>query len=74
MTISQIWGLAFLALSVGVLTAGIVADARIGRRQRRLAALDAAADAARRAGEILNGSRNSRSNRRNKEESDGHDD
>lgn len=56
MTLSQIWGLAFLALSVGMLTAGIVADVRLGRRQRRRAALDAAADAARRAGEILNGS------------------
>lgn len=67
MTISQILGLAFLAVGAGMLTAGIVADARIGRRQQRREELDAAADAARRAGDILNGSHNSRSNRRNEE-------
>ena len=49
-TISQVWGLAFLALSGGILVCGIVIDARIAasrRRRERQAAL--------RSGAILTG-------------------
>jgi len=50
MTISQVWGLAFLALSGGILVCGIVLDIRIAaskRRRERQAAL--------RSGRILTG-------------------
>jgi len=49
-TFSQVWGLAFLAMSGGILVAGIVIDARITasrRRRERQAAL--------RSGAILTG-------------------
>jgi len=42
MTFSQVWGLAFLALSGGILVCGIVLDIRIAasrRRRERQAAL-----------------------------------
>jgi hypothetical protein len=50
MTISQLWGLAYMALAVGLLVGGIVLDIRIAasrkRRERQAAA---------RSGEILTG-------------------
>jgi hypothetical protein len=50
MTISQLWGLAFLALSGGILVAGIIIDIRIAASRRRRER-----QAAARSGEILTG-------------------
>ena len=50
MTISQVWGFAFMALAVGILVCGIIIDIRIAaskRRRERQAAL--------RSGAILTG-------------------
>jgi hypothetical protein len=50
MTISQLWGLAFMALAVGMLVSGIVLDAKIKASQKKLERQEAA-----RSGAILTG-------------------
>jgi hypothetical protein len=50
LTISQLWGISFLALAGGILVAGIVIDIRIAASRRRRER-----QAAARSGEILTG-------------------